>query len=596
VSGGGLFACLAFALTVGCAGAAAPDAASDASPSDALDAASDAASDAARDASVPDVPDAADAASDAGDQDATGADAAATSEEPWFEDVTERAGLGFERVAAEGWASLPDRMGGGVCVLDADGEGPFDLFFAMRPAGGSRLFAASTPLAYEDRTDALGLRGVGDALGCLAFDADADGDDDLLVTGLGTLELWLQQEGGFARADVLPSVDARTLRMSAAAADLDDDGDLDLLVAGFVELHPDFAPDPDTCVAEACAANIATWPPARNLLLLRDEAGRYHDAAETLAPALAVAEPTLVVTATDLDDDGHVDIFVGNDLGRTGVPDRVLRHDADGVYRDAPSLGLGRKGSGLSTCTMGVAHGDLDGNGRTDTLTTSFERDPSALYLCFADEPCEERGEAWGMGEAEGSFRWGAALADFDADGWLDVIESTGHLVTEGELAAAGLSGGPLAQRPNFYINEAGTGMRLLSPAATDGLSQSHQTRGLAVVDLDDDGRLDVVLAPNQGRPAALRNLRSSGHWLRVRLVGAALNSGGIGATVTVETAAGRWRRQKRAGEGYLGSFDPRLHFGLPTDAPARVRVDWPDGATTTVPSVAVDREVSIRR
>lgn len=582
-------------VAAACGGGGAPDAGDAAAGDDARVDAGSVPLDAAVDAGAHDARGPSDGG-DAGDTGDAGVDAGPPRDLPWFEDVTERAGLAFERVAADGWASLPDRMGGGVCVLDADGEGPLDLFFAMRPAGGSRLFAASVPLAYVDQTEPLGLGGVGDALGCLAFDADGDGDDDLLVTGLGTLELWLRDEATFVRSDVLPPVDPRDLMTSAAAADFDGDGDLDLVVAGFVRLDEAFAPDPADCIADGCAGSIGSWPPVDNLLLVRDDAGRYRDAAATLAPELRIGEPTLVVTAPDIDDDGRADIFVGNDLGRVGYPDHPLLRGADGVFRDPLTLGLDRKASGLSTCTMGVAHGDLDGNGRLDTVTTSFEYDPSGVFLCFPEAPCEERGEAWGVGDAENSFRWGVAMGDFDADGWLDVIESTGNLLSEDELSRVG-SSGRWAQPANLFVNRAGERLELVVPAATDGLSVARRTRGLAVVDLDDDGALDVVLAPNQGPPGVLRNVRApAGHWLRVVLEGAPPNPGAVGAQVTVETVDGVWRRQRRVGEGFLGNFDPRLHFGLPTGAPARVTVRWPDGSTTAVDSPAVDRELRIRR
>ena len=515
----------------------------------------------------------------------------------WFEDVAVRAGIDFSRVPTDGLASLVDRMTGGVCVLDADGTAPLDLFFALRPSasGASRLYVGHGALTYADETAARGLSDVGDASGCLAFDAEGDGDDDLLVTGLGSVRLFRNESGSFT--DVTPSLglalDPRDLYMSAAAGDVDGDGDIDLAVAGFLRIDTSALPGPGTCAPIPCEANIHAFAPIANLLLVRGSDGTYVNRAVELAPDLAREEATLCVAIQHLDGDGVPDIYVGNDLGAR-YRDRPLVRAAGSMFADASAtigLAYNRRGGGIDT--MGWSTGDIDGDGRLDHVATSWEADATAAFLCGIDGFCEDRSLEVGTKAVEQTFRWGAALGDLDLDGHVDLFEATGHLDLDAELVAIG-STSVRDQPPNLLWN---TGTRLVPvvPSMTDALAVPRSTRGIALVDLDDDGRLDVVLAPEDGPPAVLHNVRPPiGHWLRVVLRGRGANKAGLGAVVTVTDGARTLIRERSAGEGYLGNFDPRLHFGIVSGGAVAVRVRWPSGRESTLPAVPPDREIEI--
>ena len=559
------------------------------------------------------APDAGDAAMDAGPDDAGedalvedaqalsddaagpedgGEDAGADVEVPWFEEVGAASGLSFDRAPSEALASLADRMSGGVCVLDVDGVPPLDLFFTARPTatGGSRLFVARGPLDYEERTSAAGLGDVGDAMACLAFDADGDGDDDLLVPGRGEIRLFLNVGGSFVdQTRRLPPVGATHLYMSAAAGDVDGDGDVDLLVAGFVD--DDRAHLPADCGALPCATDLGRLPGVPNVLLLRTPSGDYVDDTLRSAPDAARAEPTLVVGIARLEGRGPVDLWIGNDYG-TLYDDRPLRRATPTApFADVSALiGLATNQRGYGTDTMGWSTGDVDGDGNVDHVTSSYALDATAVYLC-RDGFCEDRARTIGTTVTERTFRWGAALADFDLDGDLDLIEATGHVYLDSELAAThGV--GPSDQPPNLYENRGGV-LAVRSSAEGPAFALPGQHRGVALVDLDEDGRLDVVMAPRTGAPLVLHNVRPPrGHWLRVALRGRGANRGAAGALVTVTHASGTIVRSHVIGEGYLGSFDPRVHFGVPGGAPVDISVLWPDGTTTTQAHVAVDRDV----
>jgi hypothetical protein len=543
-----------------------------------------------------DALDATDAASDDAGVDAPGEDAFVPAS-PWLEDVTRRWGVDFERDGADGYETLLDRMGGGVCPIDVDGRAPLDLFFAMRPTARSRsrLYVASQPggpgtdVAYAEAADARGLGDVGDVLACLAFDADADGDDDLLVSGVGSVRLFLNDAGAFsdASASLGLSLDPRDMYVSAAAGDVDLDGDVDLLVAGFLRFDDArFAPG-QRCGTIPCRSALYEFEGIPDLLLVREADGSYRERAAELAPDLRRDETTFVVGILRMTGRGPVDLWVGNDLGARHR-DRVLRRTAAGVFEDvAIPLGLATNASGYGVDTMGWSQGDLDGDGELDFVASSWPGDTTAAYFCAplgGEDFCEERGRTTGLALAVGSFRWGEALGDLDLDGDLDLLEATGHLYAQEDLRTSGEE----LQRPNLFENVDGT---LALRVTDDGLASLGTLRGIALADLDDDGRLDVAMAPARGAPRILRNVRETrGHWLRVALEGRS-----AGARVEVTHAGGRLVRVHAIGEGFLGNFDPRVHVGLPDAATsADLRVEWPSGAVSVAEGVALDRELTV--
>ena len=516
----------------------------------------------------------------------------------WFEDVTEEIGVSFVRSPDHGYIDLPDRMMAGVCILDVDGEPPLDILFTHRPLGdqGSHLYVGAEMLRYEDETLERGLGDMGDVFGCIAFDADGDSDDDLLVYGMGLAKIYRNDAGIFTHDPARLSIplEPNAMISSAAAGDLDGDGDLDVVLAGFLLHRTEFESE-EGCPVEGCRAAVEFHPAIPNHLLYQDEAGIFIKQPSSVAEGLATPEPTLVVTISQLDGQGLPDIYVANDLGFR-FNNRPLVRDGTGTYIDQGlSIGLQQDRDGVGMFSMGVTHGDLNGDGIMDHSVSNFEQRVSPVFICDPITGCSDQSIAWGTDEFADTFRWGNAIVDLDRDGWSDLIEATGHVFLDPELVVYG-STMSMRQRPNLYWNQEGRTLRVLDPLPGTALDQELSARGIAIVDLDDDGAPDVLLNTTEGAPVVLRNVAPArGAWLRVVLEGLPPNTGGVGARVEVRAEGRLWVRERIVGEGFLGSFDPRLHFGLGGVGPVDVRVIWPDGEESALEGVGTNAELRLR-
>lgn len=535
---------------------------------------------------------------------------------PWFVDVTKSWGVTHERGRVDlDVETTPDILTAPVCALDVDRSPPLDLFFGLREGDGdgSRLYVADEVGAYADETTARGLAELPDVYGCLPFDDDGDGDQDLLLTGLGHVSFFRNDGGVFVaapeRLDLEPGLVAKGQYVGAAAGDLDGDGDVDLIVAGnsvWDREGMSHSPGPspwetgEDCSPIPCEAETGFLDPVASLLLLRGGDGIYRDRAGSFSEELTRPEHTLVVGVVDFDLDDSLDIFVGNDFQRD---DFVLSREGrpGGRFQDvAADLAMGVDYQGLGLDTMGWSQGDLDGDGILDHVVTGFETDPTAVHRSAGDFVLED-GPDTGTEAREDTLRWGPALGDLDLDGDVDLVEATGHIFPDRLLDLLRADGvgrfdGDHAQPTNLYLND-GTGrLEAVAASAGDALRDAWSSRGISLADLDDDGDLDVVLGNLSGPPQVLRNDRAAGHWLRLRLIGDAANPEAIGARVEAVQAGVTLVRHRVVGEGYGGAFDPRLHFGFPRRDPVVLRVHWPDGTTTEVGPVRVDRELVVRR
>jgi hypothetical protein len=507
----------------------------------------------------------------------------ARGQEIRFEDVAERAGVRFRHQdGSRGRHDLPEIMGGGLALFDADGDGLPDLFVCQggpigpdAPGGDPpcRLYRNLGGLRFEDVTATASAPGPSYAMGAAAGDLDGDGRVDLLVTGWRDQRLY-RNLGDFRFEDVTAAAGLTSNRWTtgAAWADLDGDGDLDLYVAAYLDYDPDAAP---YCAApdgrrDYCAPEDFEAQPDH---LYRNDGGVFVDvAAEVGLPGRA--ERGLGVLIADFDGDGRPDVFVANDGGRC----RLLANRGGLRFEDvAEAAGVARDGRGRALAGMGTTTADLDGDGLPDLAVANFLGRSTIAFRALDDRGTFQDDTArLGLADATRDvLGFGLIAADFDADGRVDLLQANGHVLDRARL------GVPFAMLPSLLQGRDG-GLVDASAAAGDWFARRALGRGLAVADLDGDGRLDAAASALDAPLALLRNRSRSGPTAAVDLI----DRHGLAATGARARAlaAGRWTaRHLSAGDGYLSSSPPRLTFATGgADALDALEVHWPWGGVET--------------
>ncbi|WP_081598357.1 FG-GAP-like repeat-containing protein [Singulisphaera acidiphila] len=507
---------------------------------------------------------------------------------PAFRDDAEAAGLRFVYDHDPTLLRrLPETMGGGLGLLDYDGDGLLDIFCVQGgpfPAGspseggGDRLFRNKGDGTFEDATTASGIaampRGFGH--GVTVGDVDNDGFPDLFVTRWRSYALYRNRgDGTFEDATEAWGLGGeRGWPTSAAFADLDGDGDLDLYVCQYLEWDPETSspcPDPQRpgqyqyCVPRAFKAE-----PDR---LYRNDGGRFVDVSDEAG--ITAGDPNgrgLGVVAADLDGDGRVDLFVANDMTAN-----LLYRNLGGMRFEevAEASGCASNAEGGYQAGMGIACGDVDGDGRPELAVTNFYGEGTTLYQNLGGGLFTDRTTAYGLAApTRHVLGFGLTFLDANNDGYLDVAQANGH-VNDFRPAI------PFAMPAQLLLGSGRGRLVDASARAGDCWKVERIGRGLASGDLDGDGRLDVLLLA-QGQPLSyLRNLGPGGRALTLGLRGTGSNRDAVGAVVRVR-AGGREQVQARLGGGsFLSASDGRLHFGLgegPADETVSAEVRWPSG------------------
>jgi hypothetical protein len=372
-----------------------------------------------------------------------------------------------------------DRGGGpGACVFDYDSDGDVDLYLTDRAPHPNTLYRNDGNV-FVDVTESSGVGDTSDSVGCLAFDYDGDDDSDLLVTNYGPSRLYRNDGGVFADVTTESGLLTDGWSTSATAGDIDGDGDLDVVIARYA--------DPESCPND-CGADIFSCVPSRTLVF-ENQDGVFVEGG--IARGIAAEELTYVVLLIDIDRDGDLDLFLGNDTPGL-YPDHLYINDGTGNFTDDMLAGVGHAGT---TLTMGVAVGDLDRNGVDDMVITDFSGKPTLIYDCELSPEllCTQRTVDLASIEY---VNWGVGLHDFDGDGDLDLFQASGDVNGPPEIAA----------NPNqLFWNDSSGKLVIHPPVAGDPLEVRAISRGVAFGDLDDDGDVDVVVANAGGDQPGLR-------------------------------------------------------------------------------------------
>jgi hypothetical protein len=503
---------------------------------------------------------------------------------------------------------LPETMGPGCAFLDYDNDGWLDIYLVN--SGPSDFYTPKKPIrnalyknnrdgTFTDVTEAAGVAGGTFGMGVAAADYDNDGFPDLFVTAYGRPILYHNNgDGTFTdvseKAGLGAKVFAGHWTTSAVWFDFDNDGRLDLFVCSYVDydlrqglLCADHNKD-GSLYYHYCIPHL--FKPTSSVLFHNNGDGtftRVRGTAIDRAPGKALG-----VVATDVNNDGRLDLVVANDT----APNFLFRNRGNGQWlEDGVRAGIAFGASGQLRSGMGIDAADITGDGYADLLVTNIDHETFSLYENHGGNFFTDAAADHGVAQATVLMSgWGAKFFDADNDGGVDLLLANGH---PDDVIAKRAPEIRYKERLLLFQHD-GRRLRDVTARAGQAFSTAYAARGLAVGDFDNDGRVDALVGCNGGAPLLLRNVTSSGHhWLGVKLQGTVCNRDAIGARLTWSAGGVRRSRLKNGGGSYLSSHDPREVLGLgPASTIDWLEIRWPmpSGKTERLTSVPVDRYVTI--
>lgn len=520
-----------------------------------------------------------------------------------FEDITESSGLNFRHQdGGTGQRFLPEHMGAGIASFDADSDGLLDVYFLngaalpeLTPSSelSDRFFRNRDGRVFDDFTIAAGLTELSYSLGVTAGDYDNDGFQDLYVTNFGPNRMFHNNgDGTFTdTTDECGVGDGNKFSAGATFLDIDSDGDLDLFVGNYVKFdfarHHRLAP-----TAFPYSPGPRDFPALADTLFLNNGEGAFRDISHD-SGIDSVAGPSMGVVSADFDVDGDVDIFVACD----GEPNLLYVNDGTGKFTEEGILaGVAVDSRGVANGSMGVDVADVNGDGLLDLLVTNYSDQLPALLLNQRPGGIfEESSRATQIGtEVFAHVNWGVGLVDLDCDGDRDAFICNGHLLENAKEIEPQTDFGV---RNTIMENIANKTFKSASNAAGPALLQARSSRGGAFEDLDQDGRIDVVILNSDSFAQTLRNTtQNENNWLMIELVGTDVNRDAIGAKVWVHTGKEVLYAEKVNGRGYQSHYGATLHFGLGKTARVdRVEIQWRGNAQKqTLNHVDVNQRLKI--
>ncbi len=524
-----------------------------------------------------------------------------------FVEITEASGVHFKHVAAPEKRYIVESMSGGVALFDYDNDGYLDIYFtnSLTVDAASNSWSARSALyhnngdgTFTDVTDRSRLAYPGWAMGVAAGDYDGDGFLDLYVTCLGPNRLYHNNgDGTFTDVTGKAGVDDPRWSTGAAFGDYDHDGYLDLFVANYIDFRltdlPEFGKG-KFCQFRGVPVQCGPrgLPGAGDALFHNNGDGTFTDVTQRAGVSDPEGRYGLGVLWSDLDGDGWVDLFVANDAG----PNFLYKNNRNGTFTEIGyPAGIAVGEDGNEQGSMGVAIADFNHDGLLDIFVTNFDDEYNALYR--HDSPMTFTDVSYASKLAQVSIPyvgWGTDFADFDNDGWLDLMVVNGHVYPQMDQVKTGIG---YAQRKLLHRNNRDGTFSEIAAEAGEALMLKQVSRGAAFGDIDNDGDVDVVINNLDGAPMILRNDGASqNHWITVKTVGSKPNTQGLGARVRVVAGDLVQINEVRSGGSYLSQNDVRLHFGLDKRTRVdRIEVRWPTGLVDRAESIAANQCVVIQ-
>jgi len=497
---------------------------------------------------------------------------------------------------------LPETTGAGCAFLDYDNDGWMDIylvnsgkcdFFAPDPPLRNALYRNNRNGTFTDVTEKAGVAAGGYGMGVAVGDYDADGWPDLYVSQYGRSILYRNnRDGTFTDVTEKAGVTAPGWASSAVWFDYDNDGKLDLFVCRFVDFDKSknkFCGNEHTGERYYCIPNA--YEPARSWLFHNNGDGTFTDV--SLESGIGkVPGKAWGVVATDVNNDGLIDLFVANDT----VANFLFVNKGNSKFQEMGlEAGVGYSQDGRTRSGMGVDSADFDQDGWQDLFVTNVDQEMYSIYHNSHDLTFDDLAGPMGLGRLTRLMSgWGLKFFDYDNDGNVDLFIANGHPDDKIEQHSTHVT----YREPLLLFRNNGKDLENVSANAGPAFTQSFAARGMAIGDFNNDGAVDVVVAVNDGPPLLLRNTAAAGnHWLGVRLIGKKVNPDAIGARITWQAGDLKRSRLKVGGGSYLSSHDPREVLGIGKRTKIdRLDIRWPQpsGRVETFTDVPIDRYITI--
>jgi enediyne biosynthesis protein E4 len=497
---------------------------------------------------------------------------------------------------------LPETLPPGCAIFDYDNDGWMDLFFVN--TGPSDFYKPAKPLrnalyknnrdgTFTDVTMKAGVAGGASfGMGVAVGDYDNDGYPDLFVTAYGRPTLYKNNRDG-TFTDVTEKAGLATPGWTTSAVwfDYDNDGRLDLFVCSFVDYSP--------AQRFACGDNKLgrhyyciprVFKPTASFLYHNNGDGTFTEVGKGTDIAKAMGKG-LGVVATDINNDGRMDLFVANDT----VQNFLFANRGGGKWEEiALAAEVGFSENGQARSGMGVDAADLNNDGWEDLFVANVDQEMFSVYENNKQENFRDTAHTHTVAQATRLLSgWGLKFFDYDNDGAVDLILSNGHPDDMIEQYSQQVK----YKEPLLLFHNEGGKLRNVSSDAGPVFAKSFPARGLSVGDLDNDGRLDVVVANNGEAPLLLQNRAAAGnHWLGLHLRGVKCNRDAIGTRITWSAGGVKRTRLKNAGGSYLSAHDPRVILGLGSAKLDWLEIKWaqPSGRVERFTNLPVDRYLVI--
>ncbi len=531
-----------------------------------------------------------------------------------FVDVAGGAGLSEPIIygGIENKKYIIETNGSGVAFLDYDNDGWVDILllngtrlegFPLGKEPTIKLYRNQRNGSFSDVSAKAGLRRTGWGSAICAGDYDNDGYEDFYLTYWGQNVLYRNNGNGtFTDTTQKASLGTKGTRWGSGCTfiDYDRDGKLDLFVANYLKFDLETASEPGEgahCTWKGIPVNCGPkgLPTDVNLLYHNNGDGTFADVSKKSGIAEVQGRYSMTAITSDFNNDGWPDIYVACD----STASTLYRNNRDGTFTDvALETGTAYNEDGQAQAGMGVAIGDYNGDGFLDIFKTHFADDLPILYKNSGREFFEDASRAAGFDHTR-YVEWGTGFADFDNNGWPDIMIVTGNVYPEVEKLFKEYP----HRSPRLVYQNLGNGRyKEVTAHSGPGVLTPKSSRGSAFGDFDNDGDVDVLVMNMNEPPLLLRNEyinsqnRERNNWLKVKLIGAKSNRSAIGARVRVKSSQHLQTQEVTSQSSYYSHNDLRLHFGLgPSSKAVQVEIRWPNGQTETVNDIAVNQTVRIK-